>query len=315
MQKLFYVSMIIIVTSISLQAKSLYIQVASLYKKENLFTLSYKLNKLGYKTNISEKDGFYKVYTGPFEDEYDANSALREIQKKIAKDAFVVEVKLNGNKLVVSEDIKKIENDKVAKKEQAKKKEAQKDNRVEVQIINGTVVTEENKKETKQRTNSNNNFFVGLSAGASKFELDRKNITMSSVAYTYGVAVGYYFTNNIYMTLNYDRSTLSTAYLDTFSTSINYKLDPVFLVSPYIGLIGGMNSLNWENSSYKDNQESAFVPGIKLGAEIAISDNATLILFGRYMMLDYTAVSESSNQRTVEFSNEISGNVGVRYNF
>ena len=65
--------------------------------------------------------------------------------------------------------------------------------------------------------------------------------------------------------------------LETFSTSINYKLDPIYKSA----LIAGINSLNWEHSTYDNDVESAFFGGTHMGIEIPMPDNAIVLLFAK----------------------------------
>ena len=313
MKKTIPIVAILLALSISLSAKSIYIQVMSVYQQSNLFNVSYKLNELGYSMSVTEKDALYKVYSGPFEDRWSANRALKEIKKKIASDAYIVELSIEKNKIKVEKESQIVQKLKVVVS--APQKVVKKPETAQVIVIENGKVSEVKVQQQSSSQISSNNFFVGLSLGATKFDLDRVNISLSSVAYNYAFEVGYYFTPNIYMTLNYYYSALQGAHLDTFATSVNYKLNPIFFVSPYVGLIGGLNTLTWEHSSYVDNVESAFVPGVQLGFELPMSDNATIVLFGKYMLLDYKSVASSSASNRVEFNSELSGNVGFRYNF
>jgi len=308
-------SLLGIVLLANLSAKSIYIQVLSVYNEENLFNISYRLNELGYSMNVSQKDGLYRVYTGPFEDRYSASSALRDVRKKIARDAFIIEAEIKGSKLETTKTTLKSKKAKKKKVVIAPIKAKVEQQSVQVLVTKDGKVSAIKVEDKNTKKSRDNNFFVGVNVGVSKFDLERVNVTLSSVGYTYGLVAGYYFTPNIYMTLNYERSQLQGVYLDTFATSLNYKLNPIFLISPYVGIIGGLNVLSWESTTYKDDVQSAFVPGLELGFEVPVSDNASIVMFGKYMMLDYKAVSESSTQRTVKFNNEISASVGYRYNF
>ena len=104
MRRILSIVVLLLLISTSASAKSIYVKVMSVYQQNTLFNVSYQLNELGYKMNVSEKNGLYKIYSGPFEDRWSANRALRAIKKKIASNAYIVELSIHNNKVYVKEE-------------------------------------------------------------------------------------------------------------------------------------------------------------------------------------------------------------------
>ena len=189
MKNLFSFITLLLFISTALSAKSIYVQVMSVSQDSNLFNISYRLNELGYKMNISEKNGLYKVYSGPFDDRWSANLALKDIKKNIASDAYIVELNIGKEKIAVVKETKKVKI-KPQAKESMKSVLVTKPKKVEPVVYHNRVPTQMRtvaKAEDEKSPERVNNFFLGLNLGTSKFDLQRENVNMSSVGYNYGL--------------------------------------------------------------------------------------------------------------------------------
>jgi len=89
LKNILYLFALLLITSTSLGAKDLYIQVTSIHKS-NLFNTVYDLNELGYKAYTDKKNDWYKVYVGPFNSTKKAEQSLKLIQKNISKNAYII---------------------------------------------------------------------------------------------------------------------------------------------------------------------------------------------------------------------------------
>ena len=80
----------------------------SIKNQDSLFNLSFDLSEYGYKMHVSESGEWYRVYTGPFTDNSQADKALAVIKENISKEAFVTYLDFDSNGVRISKDKKVI---------------------------------------------------------------------------------------------------------------------------------------------------------------------------------------------------------------
>ena len=340
LQKLFFLLISTLFTT-SLLAEALYVKVASLTRSDALFSMQYELNDLGYKSYIAEHNEYYRVYAGPFKSRYDANMALKDIQENISPDAYLTKVTVKNNKLYVT----KVEEQKREEVAQPKAEEVvQKSVPVvtvtttsaEVQSVQ--VSQQEVAKQEKINTQTSVSpksqrllqeqkipYFVGVSFGASKFDIGVKgdlplDISMRSYGPNYGFELGYYVRENLFTTLNYQRSDLRNVSFDSAYVTLNYQLERIGTARPYVGVCVGASKLNWRRAPVDgaDATQNLYtvIGGVEVGSDIALYGAFELYGFYRYMMMDFNSLVASGGQSSeIEHSAQQDFNVGVKYRF
>ena len=184
------------------------------------------------------------------------------------------------------------------------------------------------KKEKKSIVEENSGVFVGVSAGFSKYEVQENDILGTVVlnpgakdaATTYGLELGYYFNDYIFSTINYQKSILQNAKFNYLFSSINLELTHLKLLSPYFGLIAGVNVMQWEKSSLssiaKYPTNYSFFVGGQVGEDIPLSKSFSLYICYRYLTINNKTVVESASaKKEVTYKDEQSLNLGLRYSF
>ena len=285
----------------SLLAGNTYVKVDSVQNSGLLFNLTYELKERGYKVYTTQKDGWYTVYTGPFQNSSKANKAVVEIKKNISRDAVIINVSKDKKNTLHSNK---------------KKLSAQ---------SNQPTPTDEEKFENLYRETR---FFVGLSLGLSMFKVEDKDLVGEIVldtypmnaGYTYGAEVGYFFINDVFITLNYQHSALENVYFDSMYTSLNYKFNNLRVVYPYIGIIGGYNIMEWTtypvDTIKKQENSSSFFMGFQLGNDIPITNNINVSIFYKYLKLsNETEIDILPDKKVIKHNSEQNINIAIRYNF
>ncbi len=142
--------------------------------------------------------------------------------------------------------------------------------------------------------NSKNSYFIGTTIGLAL------NQEMDESGFNSGIELGYIYNKNLFATLNYQYTKLLDANFHNFLSSVNYKLDEIFFVSPYAGLVLGFGN---------QTSDSSFLLGAQLGFEKSLSEDIDLYTFYRYMSVDYEL------KRDVSHKGEHNINIGLKYNF
>ena len=344
LQKLFFLLISTLFTT-SLLAEALYVKVASLTRSDALFSMQYELNDLGYKSYIAEHNEYYRVYAGPFKSRYDANMALKDIQENISPDAYLTKVTVKNNKLYVT----KVEEQKREEVVQAQTQEVVQKSvpLVTVTTTSGQVqsvqvgqqkMQNQTTTETTQQMqaksasaslssthDSKKPLFVGLSFGASKFDIGTKgdlplDISMRSYGPNYGLEFGYYVSNTLFTTLNYQRSDLRNASFDSAYVTLNYQLERIGTARPYLGICVGASKLNWRANPVNgaDATENLYsvIGGVQVGTDVALYGGFELYGYYRYMMMDFNTLVASGGQSSeIEHSSQQDFNVGMKYRF
>jgi len=169
-------------------------------------------------------------------------------------------------------------------------------------------------------------WFVYVAGGGSSYDVSSKltpHDTFTAGALDESGAlfeggVGYYFTQNIFATVAYQRSTLDIVYLNNYYASINYQFSDVFL-KPYIGLLAGFSQLEWDESPYRLLQDNKFssefaMYGVQAGIEYDFTENWSL--FGKYQYVSYDHHMDILwDRNTIDHNSAQNFLLGVRYAF
>lgn len=319
----------------TLYANSLYIKVASVTKSDALFALQYELQSIGYESYITEYNQWYRVYTGPFENKHEANAALKKIRSEISKDAYLTKIEVQNNKIVSTPVVTETKQELASnvKKEPVvvtssvttvtTQNPTQKT--INQETFNQYTVQNSQKYEQSSVRELKKNYFVGVSLGAAKFDIKRSgnlplDILMRSYGPSYGCELGYYFAENIFMTLNYQRTDLRHSYFDSGFATLNYQLDKIGTLSPYFGLLVGTSQLNWKNTPVNGATAPStlysYLGGAQLGGDIELFGGLSTYMYYRYMMMDFsTLVSEGTLSSDIEHNSQQDFNLGLKYSF
>ena len=312
--------MIVSMFTMTLSAKDIYIRVVSVENKDILFNISYKLNELGYKTFATRYKDWNRVYTGPFKNRKSANRALILIQKHVSKDAFITNIDINAKENTISQS-KKIKKQKKRKPSKIESVEVATDSSKsmsEKEEVDNSIIAED----------KYSRFFIGVSGGTSKFDVEEVtlsgsvplDIVLEDSGMTYGAEVGYYFNKHMFLTLNYQQSTLENVSFAYMFTSLNYKFSKIYGVSPYLGALVGYNAMSWKNdpidTTEKNDMGFTFNMGAHIGLEVPLGDYFSIFAFYRYINLDHkTELSINSGEKEILHNSEQNFNLGLKINF
>jgi hypothetical protein len=381
MKKVLISSILILLVSVSLSAKESFIQVMSISDSSYLNSVKSRINKLGYKTYISKRGKWHRVYAGPFKNNIEASKALSAIKKHVSKDAFLTEIKVAipqkavkkqiapVQKKVVIPPVKVQEKKKVAKKvvpekivptkqkttvtpvekttpknivpnkEETTVSSIQKEEvvpKVNVQEKKETtqeVVSQKDIVPVQQSTKSKEEqkekgFYIGLAAGYSILGVTKDDISgnmtlnfeLKDSGINYGAEMGYYFNNNVFISINYQKTDLEDVSFNNAFATLNYQFYEIYSFSPYIGAIAGYNMITWEtspiDSATEDGSASSILGGLQIGSDISLYGGVSLYIFYRYLMMDNITNIETATEKTkIEYNSEQNLNMGIKYNF
>ncbi|MBN2815166.1 MAG: SPOR domain-containing protein [Campylobacterales bacterium] len=322
----------------ALYAESLYVKVASVTRSDALFTLEYELGELGYRSYVAQHNEFYRVYAGPFKTQYDAKMALKEIQENISYDAYVTKIEVKNNKVYATP----LTNDATPKPKEEVAEKAEKkvatvtvtttagssvvthsvESKNSVAIREEDVVSQSTQRQVESREQ---NMFIGVSFGASKFDLGTKgdlplDIAMRSYGPNYGLEFGYYVNEHVFATLNYQRTDLRHSFFDAGFASLNYQLEKIGTANVYAGVLVGAAKLNWETSPVSGGSAPSSVysvtGGFQVGTDVELYGPLSLYGYYRYMMMDFNTLVVSGTQSTeIDHSSQQDFNIGFKYHF
>ena len=171
-------------------------------------------------------------------------------------------------------------------------------------------------------------FFIGLSSGIAKFDVSEKNFVgnleldaySKDAGVTYGIAVGHYINNNIFSTLNYQRTNLKNIHFNSTFVSLNYKFTDTKVLFPYVGALLGFSVINWEtlplNTSASKKESFSFLRGLELGSDIPIKNHFSFYVFYRYLWInDATTIEITPDKKEITHKHEQNLNIGVKFSF
>lgn len=306
----------------SLFAGSFYIKVAALSHSDQLFSLKYQLEEMGLKTYITEDDGLFRVYTGPFRDKQDAQRNLAYVQRKVSRDAYVTALEVMDERVAVSAVTKE------PLPEVVQTQPVQQTQQVQTQTqpnaaVQESIQTPQNSSSSTYKRSSN--FYVGASMGATKYDVSKSGTLPLSLALrtygpSYGIEGGYYFYDNLFASLNYQRSELRYEDFDAMFATINYQFDGIGTLSPYVGVLAGVSKLSWGSNpvsgAASSTDEDSMLYGVQFGGDLHIYKGAYAFAYYRYMQLDFTTRSTLGTAFSeVDHSSQQDFNVGLKYKF
>lgn len=168
-------------------------------------------------------------------------------------------------------------------------------------------------------------FYIGLAAGISMVDVEQSGsepviLELEDSGMNYSAEIGYYFNNNIFISINYQKTDLEKVSLSSVFTTLNYQLDDVYSISPYVGAIVGYSKRTWEESPtlLTIDTVSSLLGGLQIGSDIALYDDLSLYFYYRYLIMDTTSVIYDitpGEKKIIEYSNEQDLNMGIKYNF
>jgi len=276
----------------SLNAKGIYIKVASVdYYK--LFNTIYSVEALDYKVRTIEKNDLYNIYAGPFKNVSEANRALGFIKKDVSDKATILILSKGKEYKLTTPSSKKVT--------YAQKITTQtpKNNKP----IKKSTPTQESKLEKKtEATKKSKDSFVALSVSTAMPMVDENDPNFeASNGLSYGLELGYHFTNEWFIVFAYQRTDLDDVLFDSIMTKVDYKFSDIKPISPYMGLILGYSMMSWDSYIETDDKASSFTYGLEVGGEIDIIDSLALDVSYSYMMMDFSTFYNVGN-----VTNEIS---------
>ena len=251
----------------SLSAKDIFVKIG-VVGKQNLFNTFYRVKELNYKPYSIKRNGMVTVYSGPFSEITEAQEALLVIKKEISKTAYLVTFTNNKEKKLSTSS-------------------------------NKSTQKKQYSLSSKPSKVKNKDFFVGLNLGVGLASVDENDNNFDSVSgMSFGVEGGYYFTNNIFMTLNYQHIDLDDVSFDNIYTKLDYKFSDIYPVSPYIGVIAGYSLLTWNDYVDTSDTASTYCYGVELGSEVYVSESIIVGVSYSYTVVDfvttYNILEESS---------------------
>ncbi|MEA2111707.1 MAG: outer membrane beta-barrel protein [Campylobacterota bacterium] len=274
-----------------LNADPYYVKVMTSAVQKQLHSVSYQLDRLGYKKYLRKKSNGYELSVGPFKSTAQANSALLDIQRKIGITSMSI----------------------------IKKNSVQRKTTHKISAKNRVVQTQPLKYSS---------YFIGVNIGASSVNNEQDIIAgsidlddaLADSGMNFGAEFGYYINKNIFMTLNYQLVSLDDIDLNNAYVTLNYEFlrDEVF--SPYLGIIGGYSLLDWNThpieSIENDETSSSLMTGVQVGTTVMLAKNVNLFASYQFWIMDHKTKLENSQghmQISHNFVNNIA--VGVRYRF
>ena len=297
MKKILFITIVLSIF-MSLNAKEIFVKVTSV-GYHNLFNTLYGVKELGYKAHTLEDKDLYKIYAGPFKNNTDARRALSVIQKRMFKSASLV-------LLVNAKEIKYKTTIAPSRVKHSSKSVA----------LKKVDVSDESHKNLNSKSND---FFIALNIGIAMPTVDESPNDVnfdSENGLSFTLEGGYYFTNNLFMTLDYQHADLNDLVFDNIYTKLDYQFDEMYIFSPYLGVILGYGMMGWNSYIDTSDKANSFITGAEIATDIDLTDNLALVLSYSYWMIDYT-----TTYKVEDITNEISHkgqqnlNVGIKYRF
>lgn len=313
MKSIFFILLALITLSTNIFAQGTYIRVLSNEDKNLIFSTSYQLEELGYKTYATQYNGINRIYTGPFSSYKSANSALKIIKSYVSKNAAIVSLDANNKEVAYS-----------IKRKYLTKYHSQKSNPSNTRKTETSDSSNENENENNDDYSK---FFIGLYGGMGVFDVEEisisgsvpLNFVLDDKSYGYGAEIGYYFTKEMYLTLNYQQSVLENLSFSYIFTSLNYKPGKFLGFYPYIGGLVGYNAMTWKNHPVDTETINdigfTFNMGAHIGAEIPLGDYFSIYTYYRYIKLDQlTTIKLDTGEKDILYTSEQSFNAGIKIN-
>ena len=170
--------------------------------------------------------------------------------------------------------------------------------------------------------------YIALAAGYSLMGVTKDDISgnvtlnyeLKDSGINYGAEIGYYFNNNIFISIDYQKTDLKDVSLNNAFTTLNYQFDEMYSFSPYIGAIAGYSTITWEKEPIDfatgKTSASSILGGLQVGSDISLYGGVSLSIFYRYLMMNnITNIETGTGKSKIEHNSEQNLNVGIKYNF
>jgi opacity protein-like surface antigen len=172
------------------------------------------------------------------------------------------------------------------------------------------------------------NFFVFIGGGISYADVSFYSVTSPAFANMKGLnkqaenielGIGYKFNDRFFSTLSFKRSMFDIANIDNIYTSFNYQMSDI-LFKPYIGILFGYSSLNWEKdpdtvNSNKSLVSNKFMYGFTLGGEYKLASDWSVYMKYQYIKHDHKIDIYTPGYKNIEHKYEQDIIVGLKYVF
>lgn len=169
--------------------------------------------------------------------------------------------------------------------------------------------------------------FIALSIGISMFDVKEENIVGNipldiyprDAGNSYGVGVGYYLTEYLFTTINYQRTELKDIHFDNLFMTFNYQLNKE-LFSPYFGVVAGYDTMSWDNfpitTTISQPSSSGFAGGFQIGGDTPIARGLKFYIFYRYLWINNkTIIKISPDEKEITHNSEQNLNLGLKFTF
>jgi len=171
-----------------------------------------------------------------------------------------------------------------------------------------------------------NGVFVGASIGYSSFSATH-NLTEGTVtpkmpkdtALNYELNIGYYFTDEISISIAYSMHNASSLKITNIYSSIDYQYKLYEDVKPFIGLLAGHSKLKWEQSPIDEKGTSlntSTFGGAEIGFKYSAISDFELYSAYQFMLINHeTKLQPSTGSSTIEHKSLHNLLFGIKYNF
>lgn len=194
-----------------------------------------------------------------------------------------------------------------------------------ITLLSSSVSFANESKESLVEVLENTDMFIGVSLGYSNLNVKQEgsvslNEKLEKNSNNFALELGYNYSKNIDISLNYKRVNLDDVGLDNLYASIKYKFEEIYTFVPYFGLNLGYSQLSWDkipvNTIDNDIESGSILLGASLGVMYPITKNTSLNL---NYALDYinhkTYVEYLGDESTIEHNYLQGINLGIRYLF
>ena len=165
---------------------------------------------------------------------------------------------------------------------------------------------------SKIENNSQTNFFINLSYSYSSIQInDSTEATINDSGKSYGAKVGYYFTDNFYISLAYLQTNIEDLSLVTYYSSLDYQYNFDKDLSLYAGILVGYGQLDLDVANATPSTSS--VGGVEGGISYEIIQNIPISLSYQGLYLGHQIVYSST--KTLDFTLLHNVSVSIGYKF
>jgi len=333
--------LLLLLTGLALHAApAYYIKIASASSESRLFDLKWRLQELGYPIAYVRKNGWYRVYAGPIP-EKSVGRALEQIRARVAPGAEVVggmplpgvakersvaatPVRVSRPAAVtvvpVSQPAPRTTVRTAVAKPEAAAQPAEPAGRTRTP---GAAVTPETNAPSRSY-----DYYAAFSGSYSVLNVEQTDTRGTLVldrqpddaGTGYGVELGYYFSDSLLASVNYDTTDLDDSRFDKLYLTLSYRFRPYDFIRPYVGILGGYGRMRWKESligsTNNDMEAYSFFGGIQAGADLWELGPLSIFALYRYFHAEYdTKIYTFAADGELTHDEQQSFNLGIRLSF